>query len=147
MPNGFSTSFLRRARSPSLTRAWARLADAVFFGYHRSSNSYIVGRDKGVTMSRSIVRRPVENRWCAETLSGIKATPWSLYERPEPEVRFREPIDPPTGDETRTVSLLALRAMRINKRDLDKYGYTVECRQCLHIDEYRVIKQGLMVAD
>ena len=124
-----------------------RWADAVFLGYHRSSNSYIVGHDNGVTMSRSIVRRPVENRWCAETLSGIKATPWSLYERPEPEVRFREPTDQTTGDEPRTASLPSLRAMRINKKDLDKYGYTVECRQCRHIEEYGVIKQGTTHSD
>ena len=36
----------------------------------------------------------------------------------------------------------ALRRMRINKADLDKFGYTVGCPQCRHTEEHGLAKPG-----
>ena len=65
-------------------------ADGIFLGYDRHSNTYIVGNADGVRMSRSLARRPIEERWCADATARLTATPWSLYERPAAEARFSE---------------------------------------------------------
>ena len=116
-------------------------ADAVFLGYHRSSNSYIVCNSEGVTTTRSLARRPESERWCADSCARIQATPWSLYEKPEPEVRFNEPATE-GGAVSSDDHVPALRRMRINKADLDRFGYTVGCPQCRHTEEHGLAKPG-----
>ena len=73
----------------------AKWGDGVFIGYHRSSNSYIVSHAKGVSHPRSLARRPPLERWSAADIAEIMATPWSLHERPEREVRFHDPAQQP----------------------------------------------------
>ena len=67
----------------------ARWEVGTFLGYSRSSNCYLVGTATGVTSARSLQRRPAEERWNASEVAQVQATPWSLHERPEVEVRFR----------------------------------------------------------
>ena len=124
----------------------AKWADAVFLGYHRSSNSYIVHHSTGVATSRSLARRPDKERWCAETVAKLQSTPWSLHERPEQEVRFRESADT-AGADPATAPPPSLRKMRINKADLDKYGYTVDCPQCRHTEEHGHVRPGAVHTD
>ena len=40
----------------------ARWDDAMFLGYHRNSNCYIVGIERGVVVTRSLQRRPLQER-------------------------------------------------------------------------------------
>ncbi len=103
-------------------------ADGIFLGYDRNSNTYIIGNADGVKMSRSLARRPIEERWCADTAAKLTATPWSFYERPAPEARFNDPAL--ARDEPVPVAAPpAVRRMRINKSDLETYGYTAGCPQ------------------
>ena len=74
-------------------------------------------------------------------MAQVQATPWSLHERPEVEVRFREPATE-HADAPEATRSASLRQMRISKADLDKYGYTVGCPQCRHFAEYGVCKPG-----
>ena len=126
----------------------AKWADAVFLGYHRNSNSYIVHHSTGIATSRSLSRKPDKERWCADTVAKLQSTPWSLHERPEPEVRFHEPASGThSGAEPATAAPPALRRMRINKADLDKYGYTVDCPQCRHTEEHGHARSGSVHTD
>ena len=70
-----------------------------------------------------------------------RATPWSLHERPEGEVRFREPAAE-QADAPGATCQASQRQMRISKADLDKSGYTLGCPQCRHFEEYGVCKPG-----
>ena len=116
-------------------------ADGIFLGYDRNSNTYIVGNADGVRMSRSLARRPIEERWCADAAARLTATPWSLYERPAAEARFNEPAT--AHEEAVPVAAPpAIRRMRINKRDLEVYGYTAGCPQCRHTQAYGTSKPG-----
>ena len=124
----------------------AKWGDAVFLGYHRNSNSYIVHHATGVDTSRSLARRPDKERWCAETVAKLQSTPWSLHERPEQEVRFHEAADA-TGADPATAPPPSLRKMRINKADLDKYGYTVDCPQCRRTEEHGHVRPGAVHTD
>ena len=85
----------------------------------------------------------MEHRWCADTLSQVQATPWSLHEKPEPEVRFREAAPAEASGDVQVAPRQALRRLKINKADLDKYGYSVDCQQCRHVELYGKYKSGI----
>ena len=118
----------------------ARWSEAVFLGYHRSSNTYIVGNADGVRMVRSIARRPMPERWLAESLAEINVTPWSLHE-PQVRVRFQDSAAQPEAA-PRPDPAPAVRQMRINKSDLETHGYTDGCPQCTHTRRYGHAKPG-----
>ena len=102
--------------------------EAIFLGFHRSSNTYILGTENGKIEARTITRRPEDQRWSADGLAKLKATPWSTRERAEPHVRFRE--EPTERDDRPAVPPpQALRKLRINKKGLEAHGYTEGCAQ------------------
>ena len=56
-----------------------RLKEGMFVGYKRHSNSYlIIDKSGDVVESRAVQRKPIEQRWLAETVEAVKVTPWSL---------------------------------------------------------------------
>ena len=100
-------------------------------GHSMTSNVYRLGTPDRVAEARSLRRRPESERWAAEVLAGIKTTPWSVRERPEPSVTFKEPTEAvgTAGDSTPA----GARRLCINQSDLGNYGYTDRCRQCEHV--------------
>ncbi len=97
--------------------------EAVFLGYSRNANTYIVGNIHGTVATRSLMRRPMDNRWSRERLAQIRATPWSERVIVDPRVRFEEPAEvepsPPAPERA-----IQPRRFRINKADLERHGYT-----------------------
>ena len=118
-----------------------RWREGVFLGYHRSANVYIIYSDEGIITARSLMRRPIGNRWSAAKLAEIKATPWSVREKPEVQVRFREDAEAKEEPVTAKAPPNPKR-FRINKKDLDEHGYTQDCPQCDHIMRYGSAKPG-----
>ena len=116
-------------------------AEGAFLGYDRSSNTYRIHTATGVVSARTMRRRPENERWSADRLASLSATPWSLYERPAARVRFRvdAPADP---NGTTEPSSAALRHLRINTEDLDRHGYTDGCVQCAYIRRHRRARPG-----
>ena len=108
----------------------AQWAEAIFLGYSRFSNTFIVYTSAGINTARTLRRRPESERWSSERLAQVTATPWSIYERPAVQVRFREAAAPSENDLDSQEQPVQLRNMRINKDDLDQYGYTEGCIQC-----------------
>ena len=53
----------------------AKLAVGTFLGYSRNSNCYLVSTHSGVVPARSLQRRPVEERWRADEVAQVQATP------------------------------------------------------------------------
>ena len=62
----------------------AKWKEGIFVGYHRASNVYQILTQDGLTTARSLMRRPMANRWNKERVFETKATPWSERERQEP---------------------------------------------------------------
>ena len=121
----------------------ARWADAVLLGYSPSSNTYILSdsEDRIVT-ARSLSRLPMQNRWSADALAAIKATPWSERARHDPEVRFQDG-NVPSETTAETAAPTPTRRFRINDADLRQYGFTDGCPQCTHVQRYGKAKAGL----
>ena len=51
---------------------------AAYLGHCITSNTYVLGCADGITEARSIHRRTEDERWNADALANITATPWSL---------------------------------------------------------------------
>ena len=111
-----------------------------YVGHSIMSNVYWLCSLDGVAEARSLCRRPDSERWAAEVLAGIKTTPWSVRERPEPSVTFKEPAEAvgPAGDSTPAVAC----KLCIDQSDLDSYGYTGRCPQCEHARKHGKIRPG-----
>jgi len=62
--------------------AGSKWGDGVFLGYSRSSNTYQVATDQGMKYPRSLERVPETERWCRDTLAGIKCTPENVKVMP-----------------------------------------------------------------
>ena len=122
--------------------------EGIFLGYDRGNHTYIVGTTFGAAWSRAMTRRPYNNRWSAEKLASLRATPWS--ERRIADVRVESRFDQPaeTAQDPRPPERPGLpRQLRIDRTDLDKYGYTSGCVQCDHVRRYGKTKPGTMHTD
>ena len=119
----------------------ATQAEDTFVGYNRNANTFIIMADDGKVEARSLVRRPEPNRWSADRLAAIKATPWSFREKPETAVRFEQPAgesaEPPAA-----VRPGAPKEFRINQSDVLEHGYTERCAQCTYIEKYGRARPG-----
>ena len=90
--------------------------------------------------SNRIERVPDENKWSHQALAAVKSTPWSLREIPDVTVTFSEPaehVQVPTRE-----SSVAVRDFRINRSDLEKFGYIDGCEMCKHTFETGRGKSG-----
>ena len=64
-----------------------------YVGHSLTSNVYRLCTPDGVAKAQSLRKRPQSELWAAEALAGIKTTPWSVCERPEPSVTCTEPAE------------------------------------------------------
>ena len=113
----------------------------IFLGYEYSSNQYVYATQNGIHMSRSVQRRPLQERWQLTKIAEVKATPWNLKETRERGVMFREGHEPhPPMPPEREVKP---RQMKIYPRDVERLGATEGCPQCEHILKYRENRPGL----
>ena len=67
-----------------------RWLEGIFLGFSRSSNSYIIGTNDGVVGARSIFRKPAANRWSVDRATSLTATPWSVRDKSDATVSFRD---------------------------------------------------------
>ena len=114
---------------------------ASYLGHDLASNCYILGIPGGVDTARCIWRRPESERWDAEALANIQATPWSLWEQAQPTVTVREPAEH-SGLSADTAAPPASRRLRINQSDLDAHGYIEGCQQCEYIQRHGKARVG-----
>ena len=113
-----------------------------YVGHDKASNAYIIVSDKeGVVHSHAIQRRPMDERWSKASIESIAATPWSLRERRETEVRFVEPTDKVETDVRELLS--TLRRMRLVREDFEAHGYMEGCGQCQYIMETGKTRPGV----
>ncbi len=54
--------------------------DGIFLGIKATSGEYIVGTARGIKRTRTIARRPEEERWSADCLSYVGGVPWRMSE-------------------------------------------------------------------
>ncbi len=102
---------------------------------------HLLGTPDGIEKSRSMTRKPLDQRWKPEGLAEITATPWSEREVRAPRVRFQQPAEDP-GPLIETAAPAAPRALRINKSDLITHGFAEGCPQCDCTQRYGKARPG-----
>ena len=90
-----------------------RLLEGVFLGFN---TSYV-----GVVSCRSLCRKPIENRWLAESILQLKSTPWALRERAQPQAELRGTTTRTEPPAPRTEGPLP-KAFLINYADVQEHG-------------------------
>ena len=129
----------RREGGPlgKLTSMWE---DGVFLGVKGSTGEIIVGNEKGVWVTRTVRRKPEEERWDRKNIEKIVGVPWRKNDQDKNtdgeamkgEVRimdkeYRERMQMEGHEET------VPRRVYIKKDDLETFGYTVGCPGCISI--------------
>ncbi len=120
-----------------------RWKEGIFLGHSKSANVYVLADigGAGIVRARSLHRRPEQERWSAEDLANVRATPWSEREIHEATATFKEPAEE-TGADTELARPAGPRKLRINKSDLDTHGYTDGCSQCEYVKRHGRARPG-----
>jgi hypothetical protein len=131
----------RRTRAPGrLAKLECLWEDGVFLGYRSASGETIVGTNKGVFRTRTVQRKPYEQRWSSENLDMVAGTPWKTSGEqdkendegvmPEIVVRMEVPeamkIDRPEANASEYVP----RRVYLRSKEFDEHGFTPGCGGC-----------------
>ena len=91
--------FKVRSQEPTSNHAdGRRWHSGVFVGIDRRTSQYMVYSDDQVRLARTVVRVPEADKWCKESVAGVRCTPWDLHVPRETEIIFKEKIDKGHGD-------------------------------------------------
>ena len=119
-----------------------RWLEGTFLGYSKSSNTYIIATEDGITTARSLYRRPMANRWNHEKVAAIAATPWSIRDKPVP-AQLADNAEATTEQTEPPQPAPIPHAFRIAYQDLVEHGFTRDCPQCEHNELHGKSKPGL----
>ena len=116
-----------------LTSLWE---DGIFLGVKGSSGEFVIGTKLGVWKTRTIMRRPEEERWHAENLQMVGGVPWRTSEEDknaDGEAMSREVpeavrMEPEEGKEEE--ELVVPRNIYLKKTDFEAHGYSKDCKGC-----------------
>ena len=127
----------RRPIGNQLAKLTCLWEDGVYLGVKGTSGEFIIGDKKGIWKTRTVRRRPEEDRWGAANLEMVGGVPWRTSEEDEDadgEVLRREAPEAvrmePEEEERREEELPIPRAVYLRKTDLEKHGYTKDCPGC-----------------
>ena len=101
-------------------------------GVTGKTGEFIVGDSRGVWKTRTVQRRPLEDRWSSLSVEMVVGVPWDVKndgekadgDKPEVIVMPRE-----EDKETRNAlpEEAVPRRLKIRKADLYKHGFTAKC--------------------
>ena len=109
-------------------------------GVKGSTGEIIVGDQNGVWVTRTVKRKPVEERWDRLNIERIVAVPWKKNKDDEEadgedlraEVKVMDEACRESMQEE-PIIVPVPRRICLGREDLEKYGYTVNCRGCVAI--------------
>ena len=116
-----------------LTSLWE---DGIFLGVKGSSGEFIVGDKQGVWKTRTMMRRPVEERWSAENLELVGGVPWRTSEEDknaDGEALRREvpeAVKMAPEEEKEEEEIVVPRNIYLRKSDFEAHGYSRDCKGC-----------------
>ena len=120
-----------------------RMFPGIFLGYHYFSNTYRVATESGdVVRVRSLMRRPMADRWQAAQIKSIRTTPWTLRATAAPaRIELGEHVAKHESGHDEHVP--QARRLKITLQTLAEYGTTDGCPQCRHVRMFGETKPGL----
>lgn len=107
-----------------MTCMWS---EGVFLGVKATSGEYTIGSPGGVEKTRTVARKPFEERWNPKVLDVVGGVPWRLSKN-DPEMdgeamrmRMSEAVEMRAAAEE-AVRQMVLKRMYIKRSDLQKWG-------------------------
>ena len=135
---GEKVHFRRQAVGDRLAKLDVMWEDGIFLGYRPTSGEMIIGTSAGVMRTRTVRRRPEEERWGPANLELVVGVPW----QPNAKEEDREEGDamPHVCIEPKLPSVPVLRPevvepaprrLYVRGGDLKEHGTTAGCKGCL----------------
>jgi hypothetical protein len=135
---GESILWRRKPVGNNLAKLAVMWDTGIYLGIKGSTGEIIVGNGDGISRTRTVRRRPVEERWSAAEIEQIKGVPWERRGLPaEGDVldprggieRLPEVL-PETEKEEIKNELVMPRSFYTKRDDYEKHGYTRGCPGC-----------------
>ena len=110
--------------------------DGIYLGVKGSSGEIIIGNPKGAWKTRSVQRKPADERWPEDADKMVVYVPWNVSaEDPEAHGELRLPEVVRLEGQYREAEedgpeLSMPRRFPIEKKDLNKHGYSMDCPGC-----------------
>ena len=130
----------RRPKQPGMNVLLeARWEEGIWLGRRWGGITHLVGAGREVFETRAVQRRPKEERWDAARVQSLTATPWR---NPTPEGTDEEVIvlppradAPPAPVPDRPPARDGPKQVYIRDEDLQRHGFTANCRRCMLMRE------------
>ena len=113
--------------------------DGIFLGIKATTGEFMIGDKIGVHRTRTIQRKPIEERWKPENLEFVGGVPWRVSDDdPKTDGEPMQAVKLPEEERKRMADEMqwrekAPKAFGITKEDLEKHGYTKRCPGCLAV--------------
>jgi len=99
-----------------------------------------VGTKAGVWKTRTVQRKPKENRWCQSNAEFVGGVPWRTNaeldgeeadgDMPDPVIKIEPKVMVRSEEEEVKAKIEVPRSFAITRSDLEKHGYTAQCLGC-----------------
>ena len=127
----------RRPIGRKLAKLTCLWEEGIFLGIKGASGEYIVGDGKGIWKTRTIARRPIDERWTPGNMALVAGVPWRQSEHDDKAdgEAWRMDVPPvvaPRMDDAEPGEWKAVvpRRMGLRREDFEKYGYSGGCPGC-----------------
>ena len=128
--------FERRSQEQRATQADGQgWHSGLYVGIDRRTERDMVYSDDEVRVARTVVRVAEADKWCKESLSAVRCTPWDIHVPREAGIIFKEKID--KGEGSFEEKIISARQPYIRASDLDQFGMTRGCTKCDHFIKYQ----------
>jgi hypothetical protein len=97
----------------------------------------MVGNENGIWKTRTVQRKPIEERWGRKSLDMVKFAPWRVsIDDPDMDGELPKVIkldEPDQKTEMEKMADAVPRRAYITSEDLRKHGYSAKCPACLAV--------------
>ena len=127
---GEAVLWKRKRKGNHLGKLTCMWSEGIYLGVKASSGEFMIGTARGVWTTRTVRRRPIEDRWSPASAKLVGGVPWfekreDLEESDEEtELVFRPMTAEEREEEDRLYAEPEVRSFPISRRDLETYGYT-----------------------
>jgi hypothetical protein len=128
----------RKRKGGPLGKLTCMWEGGIYLGMKGTTGELIVGTKEGIWRTRTVRRKPFEERWRRENLELVGGVPWRMMrnEGGESEELKNDVVimDKDYQERLRNEEVEAVpRNMYISKEDCETFGYTEKCPGCVSI--------------
>ena len=139
---GESVHFRRIPLPGRLAKLESLWMEGIMVGYKANTGEFMVANSEGVSKTRNLRRRPVEERWVKEPVESLKFMPWKVRDQgpaaaaalrdQQHQPRVEIEVDKSLGEDIPLPSRAepVPRKVYLTKAILNKYGMTDGCVGC-----------------